>query len=144
MTMRPTRKIIAEFAGVFLIGALAGGLLSYCYTDRELSSFMTRTNEPEAQMAARISKKYADQYQLTPDEQKRIQPLIDEMAQSIYKVRHQFGVDIISTLDGYHQEIATQLNPDHRDTYVKAMEVRKKNLGALLLPDQGSPTQGQK
>ncbi len=144
MTMRPTRKIIAEFLAVFLIGALAGGLLTYCYTDRQLSSFMSKTSEPESQISARISKKYADQYHLTPEELKRIQPLIDEMAQSLYKVRHQFGVDILSTLDGYHQEIATQLNPDHRDAYLKAMAERKKNLTALLVPDQGSPTQGQK
>jgi len=142
--MRLTRKIISEFVGVFLIGALAGGLLTYCYTDRQLSSFMTRMSEPETQIAARISKKYVDQYHLTPEEQKRIEPLIDEMAQSLYKVRHQFGVDILSTLDNYHEEIATQLNPDHRDAYVKAMEERKKTLRALLLPDQGSPTQGQK
>lgn len=143
MTMRPTRKIIAEFIAVFLIGALAGGLLSRCYTDTQLTTFMSRTND-RTQLAKRINDKYAAQYHLTSDELKRIQPLIQEMADSMYKVRHQFGVDVVSTLDGYHQEIATQLNPDHRDAYLKAMAERKKTLTALLLPDQGSPTQGQK
>jgi len=143
MTMRPTRKIIAEFIGVFLIGALAGGLLTYCYTDRQLTSFMSHTSDPDVLMA-RINKKYAEQYHLTPDEMTRIQPLIKEMAQSLYKVRHQFGVDILSTLDNYHQQIAAQLTPEHRDAYLKAMADRKKSLNALLLPDQSSPTQGQK
>jgi hypothetical protein len=141
--MRPTRKIIAEFIGVFLIGALAGGLLAWSFSDTQLTSFMSRTNDPNVLMA-RINKKYADQYHLTPEEMNRIQPLTKEMAQSIYKVRHQFGVDILSTLDTYHQQIAAQLTPEHRDAYLKATKERTKNLTALLLSDQSSPTQGQK
>jgi uncharacterized membrane protein len=75
MAMRPTRKIIADFIGVFLIGALAGGLVTWSYTDTRLFTFMSRTNDPDS-MVARINKKYADEYHLTPDELNRIQPTI--------------------------------------------------------------------
>ena len=141
--MLPTRKIIAEFVAVFLIGGVAGGLLTYCFTDTQLSSFMTRTNSPEV-LVARINKKYAEQYNLTPDELNRIQPLIKELAEHLHQVRHQFGVDILSTMDNYHQQIAAQLTPEHRDAYLKATSEREGKLRALLLPDQGSPTQGPK
>jgi uncharacterized membrane protein len=143
MAMRPTRKIIADFIGVFLIGALAGGLLTWSYTDTRLSTFMSRTNDPDS-MAARINKKYTDEYHLTPDELNRIQPQIKEMARRIYQVRHQFGLDIMTTLDQYHQQIAAQLTPEHRAAYEKAVAERKTTLGSLLLPDQSSPTQGPK
>jgi hypothetical protein len=43
------------------------------YTDTQLSSFMSRTNDPDA-FAARINKKYADEYHLSSDELSRIQP----------------------------------------------------------------------
>jgi len=143
MAMRPTRKIIADFIGVFLIGALAGGLATWSYTDTQLSSFMTRTNNPDI-FVVRLNKKYSDEYHLTPDELNRIQPTIKEMAQHIYQVRHQFGVDVMATLDDYHQQIAAQLTPEHRAAYEKAVAERKKKLASMLLLDQSSPSQGTK
>jgi len=161
--MRPTRKIIVEFIGVFLIGAGAGGLATWSYTDTELSgmqisdagpprppasdtqlsTFMSRTNDADS-MVARMNKKYADEYHLTPDELSRIQPTIKEMARHIFQVRHQFGLDIMSTLDDYHQKIAEQLTPEHRAVYEKAIDEHRKKLNSMLLLDQSSPTQGSK
>jgi uncharacterized membrane protein len=143
MSMRPTRTIVAEFIGVFLVGALAGGLLTWRFTDNQLSSFLSRTNDPDA-FVARINKKYADDYHLTPEELARIQPQIKEMAQHIYLIRHQFGLDMMSTLDDYHQQIAAQLNPEHRAAYQAAIAERKKKLGAMLMLDQSSPSEGAK
>ncbi len=141
--MRPSRKIIVEFIGVFVLGAVAGGLLSYTFTDTQLSNFMSRTTNPD-QMVTRINKKYADTYHLTPDELQRIQPLVKDMAMHVSQIRHQFGVDVLSTLDDYHQQIAAQLTAEHRDAYLKAMDERKKVMTSLLLPDQASPTPVQK
>lgn len=141
--MRPTRKIIADFVGVFLIGALAGGLVAWSYTDTQLSSFMSRTNDPDA-FVARIDKKYVEDYHLTPDEINRIQPTVKEMAQHMYQVRHQFSLDVMSTLDNYHQQIAAQLTPDHRAAYEAAIAEHRKKLANMLLLDQSSPNQGSK
>jgi hypothetical protein len=142
-TMRPTRKIIADFVGVFLFGALAGGLVTWSYTDTQLSSFMSRTNDPDS-MVARIDKKYVEDYHLTSDEINRIQPTVKEMAQHIYQVRHQFSLDMMTTLDDYHQQIAAQLTPDHRAAYEAAIAEHRKKLAAMLLLDQSSPNQGSK
>jgi len=143
MAMRPTRKIVADFVGVFLIGAIAGGLVTWSYTDTSLTSFMSRTNDPDA-FVARINKRYAEEYHLTPDELTRIQPTVKDMAQHIYMVRHQFSLDMMSTLDDYHHQIALQLTPDHREAYEAAIAEKRKKLAALLLLDQSSPSQGAK
>jgi len=140
--MRPTRKIIVEFIGVFLIGALAGGLVTISCTDTQLSTFMSRSHDPDSTVV-RLNKKYTEQYHLTPDELKRVQPLTSEMAQQIYQVRHQFGLDVMATLDKYHQEIAAQMTPEHRAAYEKAIEEHRKNLKSVLLPDQSSPAPPQ-
>ena len=137
--MSSTRKLIAEFFGVFLIGALVGGLIMWSYSDTQLTTFMSRTNNPDV-FVARIDKKYADEYHLSADEIDRVQPLIKEMAQHIYQVRHQFGVDIVGTLDQYHTQIAAQLTPEHRAAYQAAMTDRHKKLSSLLLLDPGSPS----
>ncbi len=146
-TMRPTRKIIFDFVGVFLIGGIAGGLVTWSYvnwsnTGAQISSFMNRTNDPD-RMVDRMNKKYAEEYHLSPDELNRIQPTIRDMARDIFRVRHKFGIDIMATLDSYHQKIAEQLTPEHRAAYLKAMAERKTELASMLL-DQSSPGQEQK
>jgi uncharacterized membrane protein len=141
--MSSSRKIIAEFVGVFLIGALAGGLVVWFHDDQPLTEAMSHWNNPDT-LEARIDKKYADDYHLTDDEMARIQPLTKQMTQDLYKTRHQFGVDIIDTLDRYHTEIAAQLTPEHRAVYEANMADRRNKLSALLLSDQSSPSPAQK
>ncbi len=141
--MSSSRKIIAEFVGVFLIGALAGALVFWCYSDTPLTTFLSHTNNPD-DLVSHINKKYTDDFHLTQDEVTRIQPLTRQMAQDLYKTRHQFGVDIIATLDRYHAEIAVQLTPEHRAVYEAKMAERRNKLSALLLTDQSSPSPDQK
>jgi len=141
-----TRKIVGEFAAVFLIGVVVGGLIIWdVASDTELTKFMAKTNDSDSVMVTRINAKYVKEYHLTPEEIDRIQPLVKEMAQKMSHIRKQFGSDIISAYGEYHDKIATQLTPEHRDAYLKASTERKKQLGELLKTDSGtSSDQGQK
>jgi hypothetical protein len=138
-----TRKITVAFVAIFLIGAAVGALIMWDVTDTQLSMFMKKTTDPGS-MAVRLNAKYAKEYQLTPDEQARIAPLTQEMAQHLYQTRHQFAVDIISTLDEYHEKIGAQMTPSQREAYEQANAARKKRIGSMLLIDQNAPAQGQK
>ncbi len=142
MSMLPSRKITAVFIAVFFIGAIIGGLVMMDYTDTRLSRFLNNTGDPES-MAARINQKYITDYHLTSDEQSHIAPLVKEMTQQLYQERRQFGTNIISTMDEYHQKIGEQMTPEQRDAYNKVNEDRKKRLNGLLLSDP-PPSQGQK
>jgi hypothetical protein len=143
-TMSLTRKLTAEFIGVFLIGAAVGGLVVWDLTDDKMAQFMSKTNDPDSVIVARVSKKYATEYRLTPDELQRIQPLIQDMAHQISQVRRQFGVDIMATIETYHQRIAQQLTPDHRAAYLAADEVRRKQMEKMFQLEQNPPDQTQK
>jgi hypothetical protein len=138
-----TRKLITDFVVVFVLGAVVGGLVMWSYQDTKLSSFMSSSNNPDV-LVARINAKYASDYHLSKEEIDRVQPLVKEMAQHIYQFRHQFGIDIISTLDQYHQQIADKLNPEHKAAYLAIMAERHKKMSNLLLLDPGSPTTDQK
>lgn len=140
--MLPSGKIGTAFVGVFFIGALSGGLITWGFTDRQLSTFMSRTNDPDTVIIERINKKYVHDYNLSPDELARIQPLVKEMAQHTTQTRHQFALDIINAYEDYHAKIAAQLDPPHRDAYQKAIAKRDKELRAMLLID--TPEAGQK
>jgi len=142
--MRLSSKVTGEFIGVFFSGILVGALAMWDFGDTQLSKFMLNTNDPDSVMTARINKKYAEDYHLTPEEISRIQPLIKEMAQNISQSRQKFGHDIITTLTLYHQKIAMQLSPEHRAIYEQDSVEREKQISDLLLPDQSSPTPDQK
>ena len=82
--MRPTRKIVAEFFGVFLVGAIVGGMAMWSYNatkysdtpnydrislpkpvDTTLNTFMSRTADGPDSILARMHQKYIDDYHLT-------------------------------------------------------------------------------
>lgn len=143
--MRLSGKVAVEFAAVFLIGVVVGGLVVWDFrTDSELTKFMSRTNDSDTVIIERINKKYTEEYHLTPEELQKIQPLIKEMAQHISHVRRQFGADIVITYTEYHQKMAEQLTPEHRALYEKATSDRVAQLKALLKLDQDAQDQGQK
>jgi hypothetical protein len=133
--MVSSRKIIAEFLGVFLIGAVTGGLVESTFSTRKIDQFMSRTNNPSV-MVALVQKRYANDFKFTPDEIAKTQPLTSDMIKEIFRVRHRFGVDMLGTLDKYHAEIAAQLTPEHRAIYEQKMADRRKELAALLLLDR--------
>ena len=134
MSLRPTRALTALFVGTFLVGGAVGALLDTVFQDMTLTDFLQRTSDPAA-MAARINQKYQDQYHLTPEEQKKIQPLTADMAKHLYNVRRRFGVDVISTLDDYHRRIGAQMTPDHQAAYQKANAIRRQRMTQMLLLD---------
>jgi hypothetical protein len=138
MSMLPTRKIMFTFVGVFVIGAVVGGMITWDFTDLKFSRFLKRTSNPES-MEARINQKYTQQYGLSADEQKRIAPLAKAMAQKLYDARHHFGADIVATLNDYHQQIAAQMTPEHRAAYEKDNVERMKLVNGILLPDASNP-----
>ena len=111
--------------------------------DAKVSRFMNRANDPVS-MAARINQKYTADYRLTPDQQARISPLVDEAARHLYQLRHQFGVDVIAALDEFHAKVAGQMTDEQRGLYAKANEERKTRMTHLLLAEPPQPAQSQK
>jgi len=143
MGLFPLRKVTASFIGVFIIGVVVGWLNATNLANTKFAGFLNRTNDPVS-MVNRINQKYITEYQLTPEEQARIAPLTKEMAQHLYQLRHQFGTDIIATLDEYHQKVAEQMTPEQREVYAKANEDRKNRMVSLLLADPATSNQSQK
>jgi hypothetical protein len=139
--MLPSRKLAATFFCVFLLGALTGGLLFWSLADLRFNDFLNRTSDPK-KLADRLDQKLTAQYHLDADEQKRIAPLTQEMAQNLYALRHQFATDVLDSIDKSHEKIAGKMNPDHSAAYQKDNDDRHKRAAAVLMPGaltDGSP-----
>jgi hypothetical protein len=138
-TMLPSRKLGWAFAAIFLIGALVGGLVVWDLSDNKLPTFLKKTGDP-AGMAVRIHQKYLTDYQLTPDQQSKIDPLTNAMTQRLFQLRNQFAADVISTMDDYHAKVSQQMTPLQRAAYDKANIDRKQRMSAMLFLNQSSPS----
>ena len=121
------------FLCVFLLGAAAGALLAINFADPRFSTFLNKTSDPNA-LAQRVDKKLTSQYKLDADEQARIAPLTQKMAQNLFQLRKQFATQVLATLDASHAEIAAQLTPEQRDAYVKDNVGRRDRAVAVLMP----------
>ncbi len=137
--MLPSRRLSITFAAVFLIGIAVGALVMWDLSDVDMTQFMSKTNDPNDVMVKRITDKYVNTYHFTPDEMTRIHPLIVEMAQNVFQVRHDFGVNMLAAFDASHARIAAELTPEHRAVFEKATADRRKQLTVLLL-DKNSST----
>ncbi len=138
-----SRKLAWAFVAIFLIGCLVGGLVTWDLTDTQLPTFLKKTSDPIS-LTARINDKYTKAYQLTPDQQARIAPITSAMSDRLYKIRNQFATDVISTMDDFHAQVATQMTPDQRAAYEKDNLVRKQKVSAMLFLNQSSPPPAQK
>jgi hypothetical protein len=131
--MLPSRKLAVMFVCVFLLGGVAGALAYINFADFRFYDFLSRTNDP-GKLARRIDGKLLAQYKLTADEQARISPLTKKMALKLYTIRHQFAVDVLSTIDASHAEIAAQMDPGHREAYIKDNLDRHQRAASMLMP----------
>lgn len=131
--MIPSRKFAAMFLCVFVLGAVAGAILAMNFADPRFATFLNRTSDPTA-LAERLDKKLASQYQLDADEQARIAPLTQKMAQNLYQLRRQFAAEVLATLDASHEEIGAQMNPTQRAAYAKDNVGRHQRAVAMLMP----------
>lgn len=53
--MLPSRRVAATFLCVFILGAVAGGMISLNLADQRFYNFLNRTNDP-ASLADRIDR----------------------------------------------------------------------------------------
>jgi hypothetical protein len=133
--MKPSRKVVAAFVAVFVMGAIVGVLNESLFYDMRFPRFLSGTNDP-ASMTTRINQNLVKKYNLSDDQQKKIAPLTQAMAQRLYQLRRQFGADFIATLDDYHEKVAAEMTPNQRADYAKLNEERRKRAMDMLLPDQ--------
>lgn len=138
--MPPSRKLAVMFACVFVLGAIAGALVSMNFGTLRFADFLNRTNDP-ASLGQRINANLAAQYHLDAEEQSRIAPLAREMARNLYTLRQKFADDVLASIDASHEKIAAQMSPAHRAAYQKDNLDRHQRAASMLMP-ASSPANG--
>jgi hypothetical protein len=107
--MMNTLKPWLVLAGIFLAGALSGAALTMV-----LGPHFHHTLGGEAQISKRIMGRLTDELGLTPDQQQKIQPVIDESAKELREVHGEEVRRVGQIIRLTNEQIAPFLTPDQK------------------------------
>ncbi len=139
LRMFKSARLILAFAGVFGMGIAFGWMLPQGNVPTTLEKFFNKTTNPN-EMAQACLAKYVTKYNLTEEEQLRIRPILNDMTQHLYDLRHSFSSDVLATEDHYHQLIAEQLDPDQRALYLASYKESRGRIETALSVKQQAAT----
>ncbi|MDB6128624.1 MAG: hypothetical protein JWM35_2520 [Verrucomicrobia bacterium] len=114
-------KVVLAFLGVFVAGILSGAMLGVRF-GRHL---MPPANHASAgqNFGPQIMKRLEDQLELTPDQAKQIQPIVERAQVEVQRLRKENVREVTKAMDQMHTEVSALLTPEQR---VKLEELRKK------------------
>jgi len=119
MSMDKPWKVVLAFAGIFLAGALAGGMMML-RIDRppRMPGRMPPPREFVPEMLQRMSR----ELELTAEQQARIQPILQRTQQDFQELRRDHVRDVTAMMERMHADVSAVLTPAQR---VKLEEMRQ-------------------
>jgi len=157
--MDKTWKVIFAFVGVFIAGAVFGGLLALRIGGRftQMQAQQVRLRGPNAVLAdpkqrpllggvqpiqpAQIMRRYADRLGFTPEQRKKIRPLIARATQDVRRQQQNNFRESNVILQRLQQDIARELTPEQREKLHK-LEQRQREIASenrARFGDRGAP-----
>jgi uncharacterized membrane protein YeaQ/YmgE (transglycosylase-associated protein family) len=115
-------KIIVSVILVFLLGALAGGLVAHKIDQRRIAGIIR--GEPGA-IGELIVQRLNHRLHLDREQVDKLRVIVYETRDEIKKVRNQFRPQIREILDRSRNRVRAILRPDQLDEYEKIVAQRK-------------------
>ena len=117
--MERSWKVILAFTGVFLAGAICGGLIP----PRALKLFRPAGRPPATeafwpQMMQRLERRL----DLTPEQREKIRPIVRRTQEDVQRLRRENLVGVSRAMERMHADIADVLTPEQR---TKSEELRQ-------------------
>ena len=116
-------KAIVSIIIVFLLGALAGALVTHTIYHQRMEGIMK--GEPRT-MRELIVRRLNRELHLDPNQLEQVRAIVEETHAEMKKVRRQFRPQIEEILTRSQEKIRTLLRPDQLEKYEKIIEQRKK------------------
>jgi len=115
-------KIIISVILVFLLGALAGGLVTHKIDQRRIAGIIS--GEPRA-VGELIVQRLSDKLRLDPQQVEKLRVIVSETRDEIRNVRKQFRPQIQEILERSRNRVRAILRPDQLEKYEKIVAERK-------------------
>ncbi|MBS0662765.1 MAG: hypothetical protein JSR48_05835 [Verrucomicrobia bacterium] len=117
-------KVIAAFVGIFVAGLLVGGLVTLRVVKARTTSRMASTE----QYGPFLMKRLVSRLDLTPAQQTKIQPMVDQAAEELHQVRRKAWSDSQAILERIDKEISAELTPAQQATFEKLQAEQRERI----------------
>jgi predicted Holliday junction resolvase-like endonuclease len=122
-------KAILGVVLVFVLGVLAGGLITHRFYMRRIRAVLS--GQPVVSTAT-IVRDLNRQLQLTPEQRDKLQPVINETRQRLQQVREQIEPQALGVFDDAVKRVREILTPEQREKFDKIVADRKASWPKLL------------
>jgi Spy/CpxP family protein refolding chaperone len=116
-------KVILAFTGIFLAGILVGGLVTLRWGKN-----MAQRLPMSEQYGPQLMRRLVTQLDLTPEQQAKIKPIVDQAAQELRQLRRTTQRTSASVIERMQGEIAAQLTPEQKVKYDEQVSKQRERM----------------
>jgi|PlaIllAssembly_1097288.scaffolds.fasta_scaffold726478_2 Spy/CpxP family protein refolding chaperone len=118
---------------IFLAGGGTGAMITWHLCQRRVA-----TPLPPAQIGARLRARFQSQLALTPDQARKIDPLIDQAMRQVQVIRSETASHVFANVSNLHEQVLTVLTPDQRAKFERLERERRDYLRQKFGPPANS------
>ncbi len=142
LNVASTLKIILAVGGIFVAGAVTGGVVSLRVADH-----LTRQKRIIERIGpTEIGSRLAEQLQLTPTQKDKIRPIISRTSEELRKLRRESFTQTAALITQMDAELSRELTPEQRvmlaNVRAKEEERRKQWMAERTKRNEGRSPEG--
>lgn len=120
-------KVILAFTGIFIAGLLVGGLVTLRW-GKNLGQRSPRGEQFGAQMLQRL----ITQLELTPEQQAKVKPIIDQGSEELRQLRRTTQRTTAGVLERMQGEIAAVLTPEQKAKFDQQVSRQRERIRSFM------------
>ena len=111
-------KVILAFVGVFIAGAVFGGMFTLRSgagpSDRPAKAAKAAGKEPGGRIYPQLMRQLTQRLSPTPEQQKAITPIVARAAEDLQRMQREHLADTTRTTERMYEDVAALLTPEQR------------------------------
>ena len=134
MTSPGKWKLGVYVLAIFLAGAGSGTLVGWQVCRRTPVAPV-----PPAEIGARLRARFQSQLALTPDQVRKIEPMIDQAMRRVEAIRKDTASQVFANVSNLHEQMLTVLTPEQKVKFEELERERRNYLRQKFGPATNSP-----
>ena len=103
------RKLALYVLAIFLAGSGSGALIAWKVCRR-----MPVVSRPPAEIGARLRARFQSQLALTPEQARKIDPMIDQAMRRVEDIRKETASHVFANVSNLHEQVLVVLTPEQK------------------------------
>ena len=127
-------KLALYVLAIFLAGSGSGALIAWKVCRR-----MPVVSRPPAEIGKRLRARFQSQLALTPDQARKIDPMIDQAMRRVEDIRKETASHVFANVSNLHEQVQEVLTPEQKVKFEALERVRRDYLRLKFGPATNSP-----